>query len=133
VWCVRVVWRSYRPTHPFPLDSYPSAFSAYWLAHRDFSVKVAGSNLPLGGVRPQQHSFLQFNRVLLGNQAGRSVYKVRSLLHDVDHLAPFYIGGIDSGSKSLRITSRTLVVSAACRQLQLISSRKPDSSTLAIQ
>ena len=41
--------------------------------------------------------------VLLDNQAGRSVFKTRSLLHNVSAVTPFYIGGIDSGSRGLRI------------------------------
>jgi hypothetical protein len=49
VWC-----EAWRTTHPFHFDSYTSAFVAYWLAHRRFCTSVAGSNLPLGGVRPQR-------------------------------------------------------------------------------
>ena len=41
--------------------------------------------------------------VLLDNQAGRSIFKNRSLLSNVSNVTPFYIGGIDGGSRGLRI------------------------------
>ena len=41
--------------------------------------------------------------VLLDNQAGRSIFKNRSLLTDVTDIDPFYIGGIDGTSRGLRI------------------------------
>jgi hypothetical protein len=41
--------------------------------------------------------------VLLDNQAGRSIVKNRSLLSNVSNVTPFYIGGIDGGSRGLRI------------------------------
>jgi hypothetical protein len=41
--------------------------------------------------------------VLLDNQAGRSIFKNRSLLSNVRNVTPFYIGGIDGGSRGLRI------------------------------
>lgn len=41
--------------------------------------------------------------VLLDNQAGRSIFKNRSLLTDVTNIDPFYIGGIDGTSRGLRI------------------------------
>jgi hypothetical protein len=41
--------------------------------------------------------------VLLDNQAGRSIFKNRSLLSNVSNVTPFYIGGIDGASRGLRI------------------------------
>ena len=41
--------------------------------------------------------------VLLDNQAGRSIFKNNDLLSDVGIVKPFYIGGIDGGSRGLCI------------------------------
>lgn len=41
--------------------------------------------------------------VLLDNQAGRSIFRNRDLLTDVKAVKPFYIGGIDGGSRGLCI------------------------------
>ena len=47
--------------------------------------------------------FTLFPTVLLDNQAGRSIFKNRDLLSDVGIVKPFYIGGIDGGSRGLCI------------------------------
>ena len=41
--------------------------------------------------------------VLLDNQAGRSIFKNRSLLSNVSNVTPFFISGFDGGSRGLRI------------------------------
>jgi predicted lactoylglutathione lyase len=41
--------------------------------------------------------------VLLDNQAGRSIFRNKSLLSNVNAVKPFYIGGIDGESRGLRI------------------------------
>jgi hypothetical protein len=61
-------------------------------------------NMMTHRIRSQQQPSQTATVVLLDNQASRSVFKNRSLLHNVDPVAPFSIGGIDSGSKGLRIT-----------------------------
>ena len=48
--------------------------------------------------------FFSATEVLLDNQAGRSIFKNRDLLSDVGIVKPFYIGGIDGGSRGLCIT-----------------------------
>ena len=48
--------------------------------------------------------FFSATEVLLDNQAGWSIFKNRSLLHYTSAVAPFYIGGIDSTSRGLRIS-----------------------------
>ena len=47
--------------------------------------------------------FFTATEVLLDNQAGRSIFKNRDLLSDVGIVKPFYIGGIDGGSRGLCI------------------------------
>jgi hypothetical protein len=47
--------------------------------------------------------FFSPTEVLLDNQAGRSVFKNRSLLSNVSNVTLFYIDGIDGGSRGLRI------------------------------
>jgi predicted lactoylglutathione lyase len=47
--------------------------------------------------------FFAATDVLLDNQAGRSIFKNRSLLSNVRAVKPFYIGGIDGGSRGLRV------------------------------
>lgn len=42
--------------------------------------------------------------VLLDNQAGRSIFKNGSLLRNLSAVTPFYIGGIDGGSRGFRIS-----------------------------
>ena len=41
--------------------------------------------------------FFSSTEVLLDNQAGPSIFKNRSLLHNTTAVVPFYIGGIDGG------------------------------------
>jgi Reverse transcriptase (RNA-dependent DNA polymerase) len=55
---------------------------------------------------PETNSTVLFSitEVLLDNQAGRSLFKNRSLLKNVGSVKPFYIGGIDGGSRGLRIS-----------------------------
>ena len=50
-------------------------------------------------------SMVLFSRteVLLDNQAGRSIFKNKFLLCNDSAVAPFYIGGIDGGSRGLCI------------------------------
>ena len=48
--------------------------------------------------------FFSAIEVLLDNQAGRSIFKNRSLLRNTCAVVPFYIGGIDGGSRGLRIS-----------------------------
>ena len=48
--------------------------------------------------------FFSATEVLLDNQAGRSIFKNRSLLRNTSAVVPFYIGGIDGGSRGLRIS-----------------------------
>ena len=43
--------------------------------------------------------FFTATEVLLDNQAGRSIFKNRDLLSDIGIVKPFYIGGIDGGSR----------------------------------
>ena len=49
--------------------------------------------------------FFSATEVLLDNQAGRSIFKNRPLLHNTSAVAPLYIGGIDSTSRGLRISN----------------------------
>ena len=48
--------------------------------------------------------FFNATKVLLDNQAGRSIFKNRSLLRNICAVVPFYIDGIDGGSRGLRIS-----------------------------
>ena len=47
--------------------------------------------------------FFTATEVLLDNQAGRSIFKNKDLLSNVCTVTPFYIGGIDGGSRGLCI------------------------------
>ena len=46
-------------------------------------------------------TFFTATGVLLDNQAGRSIIKNKELLSNVGAVTPFYIGGIDGGSRGL--------------------------------
>ena len=45
--------------------------------------------------------FFTATEVLPDNQAGRSIFKNKELLSNVSAVTPFYIGGIDGGSRGL--------------------------------
>ena len=61
--------------------------------------------------------FFSVTEVLLDNQAGRSIFKNRPLLHNTSAVGPFYIGGIDSTSRGLRISN---LVRVACETADAI-------------
>jgi Reverse transcriptase (RNA-dependent DNA polymerase) len=62
-----------------------------------FTINDVDENSDAGNI------FFTATEVLLDNQAGRSIFKNRSLLSNVCAVRPFYIGGIDGGSRGLRI------------------------------
>ena len=65
---------------------------------------IENGNIDDGSDTSKDAIFFSATEVLLDNQAGRSIFKNRSLLHYTSAVGPFYIGGIDSTSRGLRIS-----------------------------